>query len=130
MQSTPWVADALSQANGLVPIPLSQQRLAERGFNQSLMLALHLSASKTQAHLLLRMRHTVAQSALHRTERLHNLTGAFAMAPLLAHTVRAQHLLLIDDVMTSGATLNLAAQVLKQAGAARVSALVLARTPS
>jgi ComF family protein len=108
---------------------LSAARLAERGFNQSLLLALQLSPSKTQSHLLLRTRHTQAQSQLNRQARLSNLLGAFAMSPLEAGAVRGQHILLIDDVMTSGATLNLVAQVLKQAGAQKVSALVLAKTP-
>jgi ComF family protein len=129
MRSTPFAQDAIDQAHLLIPIPLSATRLAERGFNQSLLLALQLSHSKTQRHLLLRMRHTQAQSTLKRQERLSNLTGAFAVSPLEAGAVRGHTILLIDDVMTSGATLNLAAQVLKQAGAKKVSALVLAKTP-
>jgi len=129
MRSTPFAQDAIDQAHLLLPIPLSAARLAERGFNQSLLLALQLSPSKTQSHLLLRTRHTQAQSQLNRQARLSNLLGAFAMSPLEARAVRGQHILLIDDVMTSGATLNLVAQVLKQAGAQKVSALVLAKTP-
>jgi len=129
MRSTPFAQDAIDQAHLLLPIPLSAARLAERGFNQSLLLALQLSPSKTQSHLLLRTRHTQAQSQLNRQARLSNLLGAFAMSPLEAGAVRGQHILLIDDVMTSGATLNLVAQVLKQAGAQKVSALVLAKTP-
>ena len=58
-----------------------------------------------------------------------NLTGAFAVAPLQAAQLRRKNILLIDDVVTSGATLNFAARVLKQAGAAHVGALVLAKTP-
>ncbi len=76
------------------------------------------------------MRNTLAQSSLPRNERLTNLKGAFVVAPLMAAKLRGQRILLIDDVMTSGATLNAAAQVLKQAGAAHVSALVFARTPA
>jgi len=129
MRSTPFAQDAIDQAHLLLPIPLSAARLAERGFNQSLLLALQLSPSKTQSHLLLRTRHTQAQSQLNRQARLSNLLGAFAMSPLEAGAVRGQHILLIDDVMTSGATLNLVAQVLKQAGAKEVCALVLAKTP-
>ena len=128
MKSAPFAEDALQQADVLIPIPLSQQRLSERGFNQALLLAHHLCRAKTQAHNLLRMKHTAAQSSLKRSDRLTNLTGAFAVAPLLAWQLRGKHVLLIDDVATSGATLNLAARVLKQAGAAKVSALVLAKT--
>ena len=130
MHSTPFVADALELAQVLIPIPLSFKRLSERGFNQSLVLSQQLSREKTHPSSLLRMRNTLAQSSLPRNERLTNLKGAFAVAPLMAAKLRGQRILLIDDVMTSGATLNAAAQVLKQAGAAHVSALVFARTPA
>ena len=130
MRSTPFVADALEQAHVLIPIPLSFKRLSERGFNQSLVLSQQLSLQKTQPSSLLRMRNTLAQSTLPRNERLTNLKGAFAVAPFMAAHLRGKRILLIDDVMTSGATLNAAAQVLQQAGAAHVSALVFARTPA
>lgn len=130
MQNAPFAADAIEQANALIPIPLSFQRLAERGYNQSLMLSQKLSSPKTHPHSLLRMRHTPAQSSLPRPERLTNLNGAFAVAPLMASKLRGQRVMLIDDVMTSGATLEAAARVLKQAGASHVCALVFARTPA
>jgi ComF family protein len=104
--------------------------LSERGFNQSLVLSQQLSREKTHPSSLLRMRNTLAQSSLPRQQRLTNLKGAFAVAPFMAAKLRGQRILLIDDVMTSGATLNAAAQVLKQAGAMHVSALVFARTPA
>ncbi len=129
MVSAPLAEDALLQADVLIPIPLSQQRLSQRGFNQSLILAHHLSRAKTQSQTLLRMIDTPAQSSLKRSQRLTNLAGAFALAPLMALQVRGKNILLIDDVLTSGATLNFAARVLKQAGAAHVGALVLAKTP-
>ena len=130
MHSTPFVADAIEQAHVLIPIPLSFKRLSERGFNQSLVLSQQLSREKTHSSSLLRMRNTLAQSSLSRNERLTNLKGAFAVAPFMAAKLRGQRILLVDDVMTSGATLNAAAEVLKQAGAAHVSALVFARTPA
>jgi ComF family protein len=130
MHSTPFVADAIAQAHILIPIPLSFKRLSERGFNQSLVLSQQLSREKTHSSSLLKMRNTLAQSSLPRNERLTNLKGAFAVNPFMAAKLRGQRILLIDDVMTSGATLNAAAQVLKQAGAAHVSALVFARTPA
>lgn len=130
MKSAPLADDALLHADVLLPIPLSTQRLSERGFNQALMLAHQLSRAKTQSQTLLRMKHTPAQSSLKRSERLTNLTGAFAVAPLMAWQLRGKKILLIDDVVTSGATLNFAARVLKQAGASHVGALVLAKTPA
>jgi len=129
MKSAPFAEDALLHAQVLIPIPLSKERLSQRGFNQSLMLAQQLSRHQTQSQTLLRLKNTVPQSSLKRSQRLTNLTGAFAVSPLKAAQLRGKNILLIDDVVTSGATLNFAARVLKQAGANHVGALVLAKTP-
>jgi ComF family protein len=128
MRSAPWVEPALEEADVVVPMPLSAQRLAERGFNQALLLARALAAHKTDARLLLRVRHTKSQAALDRKERLGNVKGAFAVDPLRAPQLRGKHVAVVDDVMTSGASLFTAAEALRQAGATRVTALVLART--
>jgi ComF family protein len=128
MLSTPWAEDTLDAADWVLPIPLSAQRLSERGFNQAWLLARQLSPHKADAHLLLRTRDTPSQRTLPRAERLANLVGAFAVEPLRAAQLRGKKVVLIDDVMTSGASLHTAARVLRQAGAAQVSALVLART--
>lgn len=128
MRSSHGAEDLLHEVDAVLPIPLSRERLAERGYNQSWLLARQLSPAQADAGLLLRVRHTPPQRTLPRSARLANLQGAFAVEPLRMHGVRGRHLLLVDDVMTSGASLHSAAQVLLQAGAARVSALVLART--
>jgi ComF family protein len=128
MRSMPWVEPALDEADLVLPIPLSRERLAERGFNQSLQLARLLAPRQWDATLLLRIRHTPAQSALDRKARLANVKGAFALDPLRAGEVRGKRIVLVDDVMTSGASLHSAARVLREAGAARVTAIVLART--
>ncbi len=128
MRSTPWVDPALDEADLVLPMPLSRERLAERGFNQALLLARALAADKTRADLLLRVRHTAAQASLDRQDRLSNVRGAFAVDPLAAPSVRGRRVVLVDDVMTSGASLFTAAESLRQAGAARVTALVMART--
>lgn len=128
MLNAPWVEDTLAQADCVVPIPLSAERLAERGYNQSLLLAHQISAAKTQAELLLRTRHTPSQRTLPRAQRLANLTGAFAIDPLRMAEVRGQRVVLVDDVMTSGASLHTAALALREAGALHISAVVLART--
>jgi ComF family protein len=128
MRSTPWVEPALEQAHLVLPMPLSAQRLAERGFNQALLLARALSPRKTESDLLLRVKHTPTQTALGREQRATNVKGAFAMQPLRAGDVRGKRLVLVDDVMTSGASLFSAAATLRHAGAASVTALVLART--
>lgn len=129
MRSAPWVEPALEQADRVLPMPLARERLAERGYNQALLLARHLAPRKTDATLLLRTRHTTAQSDLTRAERLRNVRGAFAVEPMRAHELRGRRVVLVDDVMTTGASLHAAATALHQAGAAHITALVLARTP-
>ena len=128
LRSTPQVKPALAAADWVLPIPLSRQRLQERGFNQALLLARQLAPSKTSADLLLRLQHTTAQSQLPRSERLDNLTGALAVEPLRQSQLQGKTIVLIDDVMTTGATLHTAALALRQAGAAHITALVVART--
>jgi len=128
LRSAPWVEPALEQADLLLPMPLSRQRLQERGFNQALELARHLAPAKADSGLLLRIRHTPPQSSLKRAERLHNVRAAFAVDPLRSAELRDKRVVLLDDVMTSGASLFAAAQTLRQAGAAHITGLVLART--
>ncbi|HUR87884.1 MAG TPA: ComF family protein [Ramlibacter sp.] len=127
MRSTPWVEPALEDADLVLPMPLARERLAERGFNQALELA-KLLAEPTDATLLLRIRHTPAQSALDRKSRAANVKGVFAIDPLRPHAVRGKNVVLVDDVMTSGASIHAAAQVLREAGAAKITAIVFART--
>ena len=128
MRSAPWVEPALEQCDVVLPMPMAPRRLRERGFNQSLELARRLAPAKTDATLLLRLRDTPAQRGLARAERLLNLRGAFAVEPLRAAAVRGRRIVLVDDVMTSGASLFAVAQVLRAAGAAHLTGLVLART--
>ncbi len=128
LRSMPWVEPALEAADLLLPMPLSRQRLQQRGYNQALELARHLAPAKAVPGLLLRIRDTPPQSALQRAERLRNVQGAFAVEPLRQTEVRGKRVVLLDDVMTSGASLFAAAQALRDAGAAHITGLVLART--
>jgi ComF family protein len=128
LRSAPWAEPALEAADCVVPMPLSVQRLRERGFNQALEIARRLSPVKTDAHTLLRIRDTAPQRSLDREGRLRNVHGAFAVEPARTARLKGHHVLVVDDVMTSGASLHAAALALRQAGAAHVSALVLART--
>ena len=128
MRSAPWVEPALEACDLVLPMPLAVARLRERGFNQALELARRLAPAKVDATLLLRTRETTAQSGLLRAERLLNLNGAFAIEPLRADEVHGRRIVLVDDVMTSGASLFAAAQVLRDGGAAHIGAIVLART--
>jgi len=128
MGEVPGVVEELARADLVLPMPLARVRLAERGFNQALLLARQLAAAKTDAHLLLRLRETGSQAALDRKARQRNVEGAFGVEPLRAQEVRGKNAMLVDDVMTSGSSLHAAALALRQAGAARVCAVVLART--
>ncbi|WP_066739778.1 ComF family protein [Cupriavidus sp. D384] len=117
----------------LVPIPLSPARLAERGFNQAWEiarpLARHLGV-RASATLLSRHRDTASQRTLDLPARLANQRQAFVIRDAAApRELQGLHVGLIDDVMTTGATLREAARVLKAHGAARVTALVALRTP-
>ncbi len=128
MRSAPWVEPALDAADLLIPMPLSRERLHTRGFNQALLLARALEPAKVATDLLLRTVDTPPQSALPRKERLRNVHNAYAVEPLQAHRLREQRVVLVDDVMTTGASLHAAARALRQAGAAHITGLVLART--
>lgn len=128
LHSTPWVDPALEQADWVVPLPLSPTRLRERGFNQSLQLARALAPARARSDLLLRVRDTPAQHALPRAQRLANVRGAFAAEPLATQQVQGAHIVVVDDIMTTGATLFAAARALRDAGAAQVTGLVVART--
>lgn len=132
MRSTPWVEASIDQAEWIVPMPLSGIRLRERGYNQAWELAKHLvgrqARHKLRADLLLRIAHTPPQPGLPRAERLRNVSQAFAVNPLLADQITSRRIALVDDVMTSGASVFSAANTLKQAGAQQVSALIFART--
>jgi len=127
MRSAPWVEPALDAADWVIPMPLSTQRLQSRGFNQAWQLAQALSPAKARVQWLLRTRDTPAQSSLARKERLSNVAHAFAIDPLRQRDLEGKNVILVDDVMTSGASLRAAAQPLRQAGVATITALVFAR---
>lgn len=128
MRSAPWVEPALEAAHLVLPLPLSAQRLQSRGFNQALELARHLAPGKVNTELLLRVRDTPPQSSLPRHERLRSVQGAFAVEPLRSKELQGQRVALVDDVMTSGASLHAASTALRTAGAAHITVLVFART--
>ncbi|MEY4713261.1 MAG: hypothetical protein RIS88_2711 [Pseudomonadota bacterium] len=128
MRAVPGIGQALDAADRVLPLPLGPRRLAERGYNQAYELARRLAPGKADARSLLRARDTAPQTTLDRRQRLANVRGAFRVDPARAGALRGAHLVLVDDVMTSGASLAAAAEALRRAGATRVTALVLART--
>jgi len=128
MRSAPWVEPALESADWLLPMPLSRMRLKERGFNQALLLARALEPEKVRSDILLRVKETPPQSSLPRTERLLAVQGAYALEPKHIALVQGKRIVLVDDVMTTGASLHAAALTLRRSGAAHITALVFART--
>jgi ComF family protein len=112
----------------VMPVPLHESRLRERGFNQALLLAHRMSEAHHipfSCDNLCRKRPTRPQVELSGVERIRNVIGAFALRQ--PEAVVDRRVVLVDDVYTTGATMNECASILKQAGAAHVTAFTLAR---
>jgi ComF family protein len=129
-----WVSHAghelLAEADALVPVPLHWRRLWARRFNQSAMLAAAISAQSSvpiATGALKRVKPTPQQVGLSRSERAANVQGAFRVPPEGRSEVAGRRLILVDDVLTSGATVDGCARALLRAGAANVDVLVFAR---
>ncbi|OBQ46561.1 ComF family protein [Halodesulfovibrio spirochaetisodalis] len=114
----------------VVPVPLHEKRLLQRGHNQS-MLSAKLIAQKIQTplmpELLYRSRETTPQATLRKKDRAQNISGAFTAR--LPRSLHGAHLLLVDDIATTGATLHQAVHPLLQAGAGSVEVAIIAKTP-
>ncbi len=130
-----WMARAgaqlLESADLLVPVPLHRGRLFSRRFNQAAALAAAISKASGAPHdplALVRVKKTPPQVGLTRTQRADNVQGAFRTPD--AAKIVGRRIVLVDDVMTSGATCNAAARVLLRAGATNVDTLVFARVVS
>ncbi|WP_236905889.1 ComF family protein [Collimonas pratensis] len=117
----------------LMAVPLSAQRLQQRGFNQAHEIAKPLArliGIPLRRDLLLRQRDTLPQSmGLDLEQRRRNLRQAFAMAPAASAKIDGRHIGVVDDVMTTGETLHALAKTLRRHGARRITNFVFARTP-
>ena len=114
----------------VVPVPVHWKRLIGRKYNQAEMLSAHVARLRRLEHLpqaLLRHRPTPGQDHRGVTDRFENVEGAFRVAPRMASRIAGRSVLLVDDVMTSGATLSGCAETLIAAGSGPVSVAVLAR---
>lgn len=127
-----WLADAgselLADAHLIVPVPLTRWRLIRRQFNQAALLAdelSRLSGVPADPLVLIKRRSTRPQVGLTRDQRQDNVRGAFSVASRRRRLVEGRKVLLIDDVMTTGATVTAATRALRDAGAARVDVLAL-----
>jgi ComF family protein len=121
-------ADILADADVIAPVPLHPMRLWRRRFNQAALLAREVAretGKPCDVGALLRVKATRSQVGLSRVQRAENVQGAFRIAE--GAEVRGRKVVLIDDVLTSGATLNAGARTLLRAGASRVDVLVFAR---
>ena len=122
--------ELLAQGDMLIPVPLHPMRLLRRRYNQSALLARRLSKGaqiKFTPDVLMRVKHTETQGGKSVSGRRRNVSGAFAIRKGHEDSLRGAHIVLIDDVFTTGATLEACARTLKKAGAKKVDALTLAR---
>jgi ComF family protein len=125
-------AELLEYATLMTPVPLHRKRLRHRRYNQSFLLAKAIDGGRSSEltlipDLLQRTRHTVPQTLLTHAERQTNVIGVFSVNVACREIVENARIILIDDVMTTGATLNACAEALQNAGAAWVGVLTLAK---
>ena len=114
----------------IIPVPLHSRKLKLRGYNQAALIAEIVSkrsGKRAEKNLLKRIRNDSPQATLHRVERIRNVKSSFAISKRAEGVVRGKRILLVDDVMTTGATLNECAKILKKAGAAVVVGITFAR---
>lgn len=122
--------EGLARPDFLLPVPMTNKRMRQRGYNQAAMLAAWLAASlqlPVSEQLLRRVKETPAQQGLDARARRRNLLGAFEL--LRPQDVAGKHIALIDDVLTTGSTADEIAKLLRKAGARQVDVYCLARTP-
>lgn len=123
-------SEVLAEAELLIPVPLHWRRMLTRRYNQSLLLAREISRATgipVAPGAMRRNRHTPPQASLTRKERLDNVRGAFAVTVRGKAAVTGKTVVLVDDVMTTGATILACCKTLKRARAGEVRVLTLAR---
>ncbi|MBN8533708.1 MAG: ComF family protein [Rhizobiales bacterium] len=125
--------EMLATCDLIVPVPMHRGRLWRRRYNQAALLALELgrlTGKPVSLDALLRVKRTPPQVGLTRNERRANLAGAFKVDHERKASLAGLHLVVIDDVRTTGSTLNACAHILRQAGAARIDVLTFTLVPT
>lgn len=128
-----WPPDVVEERRALVPVPLSAKRERERGYNQSERLARALAQHwqiSVWSDVLLRTRHTETQTRLTPGDRLRNVSGAFCARASARNMLSGAHVVLVDDVVTTAATLNACAAALCDGGARIISFVTFGRAPA
>jgi ComF family protein len=128
-----WPQDVVEERRALVPVPLATDRERERGYNQSALIARALGehwCCPAWEDVLVRVRSTESQTRLTPGDRLRNVAGAFRAVPSARPRLRGAHVVLVDDVVTTGATLNACAAALILGGARIVSYVTFGRARS
>lgn len=123
-------ADLFATADVIAPVPLHWSRMLARRYNQAALLTnalARLTDAPSVPDLLIRRRRTPSQGRLSRSERFRNVAGAFSVRPARLPLVRGRRVVLVDDVLTTGATVGACAAVLRRAGAASIDVVSLAR---
>ena len=131
----PWLCNSLLEFSQtdfdiIIPVPLHYKRLLKRRYNQAALLAKTVSKANGiawSASILKRVKNTETQGRKNARARLSNVKGAFVVKDKYLDQIKNKHILLIDDVYTTGATVNSCAKAMNKAGAARVSVLTVAR---
>ncbi|MEN9508540.1 MAG: hypothetical protein RLZZ621_1103 [Gemmatimonadota bacterium] len=127
-----WPADVEQERRAVVPIPLGTERQRERGFNQAEYLARRMArhwSCELWDDVLSRVRETASQVRLTPSDRSINVSRAFAVPIARRASLRGQHIVLVDDVVTTAATLNAAAEALLDGGARIISCVTFGRAP-
>jgi ComF family protein len=130
MAGLPFPAEVKREMDLLVPVPLAAVRMRDRGYNQAALLGGTVGAAlglEIASDTLVRSRAAGSQTTLHPGERRANVAGAFRVSPDAASRVAARHILLVDDVWTTGATALACADALLDAGARAISVVTFAR---
>lgn len=123
--------DMIKESDMVIPVPLHRMRLFKRRYNQSALLAhsiARLTALEVRTDILLRRKNTKPQAGMTYSQRMTNVTGAFGINSKYKDAIKGKTILLIDDVITTGATIEACTRTMLRAGAKNVNVLTLART--